>query len=224
MSKSDCDDYIGFSLCGSEVVVGDLVNEPAVYHVSSDLSGRCRLPATAINAAATDEAGAFAVDGGCFFIASRRAYDDLKCIASDGSFITTPERVEIERDHVGEDFGFVIAGQVDSLAFTGDGIYKLDISQLAGCASSLNGDPTDKSSRSVLQKALRMMGTLVCTSCFQSECMEHPDLGRAPRDAQSKQRWVLIMAAHATNQGWRGTPEPSAFGGFSIRCPKCSRS
>lgn len=223
MSEFNQDSFVCFTVGDSTIVVGDLVNEPAVYRVGSDITGRCHLPATAIETAASGEPGAFAVDGGYFLLASPRVYSELVSVASDGHFVATPKRAELERERLGEDFGVVIAGQVDSLEFSGDGVYRLDLTQIVSDRSRSRGETVDPSSREVLLKALRTMNTLVCTTCFQNESQEHPELGKAPRDAPSKKRWVAAMAEHAIHQGWRGTPEPSALGAYSICCPKCRR-
>jgi len=198
--------------------VGDLVNDPVRYVVSS--TGICHLPASAI-VPADNAAHSFSVDNAQIFFIDSDHYETIATAVSDNGNITPNHDLyaKLRALHKTQ-FGYVVAGELFDCPFDSDGTFALDLSQLReGLPDKIVGFATDE--QALLRRIISSMNTLVCASCFSAEIMSHPELGGSPVGPGKKKDWSLAMANHAIASGWTAIPEEGGFGEITPLCPVC---
>ncbi|WP_442511756.1 hypothetical protein SH528x_003469 [Novipirellula sp. SH528] len=208
-----------FECQSGELLVGDLINDPARYRIPH--LGICHLPASAIHNAAAANDG-FSVDHAQIFIVDAPHYQSIRESIRDDYDRGAIDHALCEalRTKKNTAFGYVVAGELFDCDFNGDGTYRFNISLAQGGLPK----PEEKNSdaRELLRRIASSMNTLVCASCFSAEIVSHPDLGMSPGGrAKAKKDWCIAMAEHAIGVGWTAVPEKGSFGDITPLCPEC---
>lgn len=209
---------IVFECPSGNLLVGDIVNEPARYR--TPVRGLCHLPAAGILKATAAQEEVFSVDNAQIFLIDANHYNAVK-EALEANPMAFPDVgfLEWPRGRIGIAFGFVAAGDLFDCEFAGDGTYRIDVSLIR------SGQPVKTSEvlneRELLRRVISKMNTLVCAKCFSAEICTHPTLGVSPRAKKAKTDWAAAMADWAIEQGWTASPEDGSFGQVTPICPKC---
>ena len=210
-----------FETATGELLVGDLINEPARYTIP--LRGICHLPANALVAAKADEPGAFNVDNAQIFFVDAQCYEGVATdIVDRGNIEPNYALYEVLREKHSTAFGYVVSSDLYDTPFDGDGTYRIIVEDIRPGLPDMSAVSPDDA-QELLRKIISRMNTLVCAKCFTAELNSHPSEGPSPRGKNQKKKWCIAMAEYALSQGWTAIPEAASFGDITPLCPECAK-